>query len=68
MKDDASVSFSPADVGNISLERDVAKFTWISITLSNEKENIFMNRRLMLGDWDGNSGLETMNGSHSAQS
>ena len=65
MKDYISVSFIPNEGGNISLERDVAKFNRISITLSSERKNIFMDGRLTWGDWDRNPGLGTMNSSHS---
>ena len=65
MKDYISVSFIPNQGGNISLERDVANFNRISITLSSERKNIFMNGRLTWGDWDRNPGLGTMNSSHS---
>ena len=65
MKDYISVSFIPNEGGNISLERDVAKFNRISITLSSEQKNIFMDGMLTWGDWDRNPGLGTMNSSHS---
>ena len=52
MKDYISVSFFPNERGNISLERDVANFNRISITLSSDRKNIFMDGRLTWGDWD----------------
>ena len=45
-----SVSFIPNEGGNISLERDVANFNRISITLSSDRKNIFMDGRLTWGD------------------
>ena len=65
MKDYISVSFIPNEGGNISLERDVANFNRISITLSSDRKNIFMDGRLTWGDWDRNPGLGIMNCSYS---
>ena len=65
MKDYIFVRFLPNEGGNISLERDVANFNRISITLSSDRKNIFMDGRLTWGDWDRNPGLGTMNSSHS---
>ena len=53
MEDYISVSFIPKEGGNISLERDVANFNRISITQSNDKENIFIDGKLTLGDGTG---------------
>ena len=47
------------------LERDVANFNRISITLSSDSKNIFMDGRLTWSDWDRNPGHGTMNSSHS---
>ena len=52
MKDYISVSFFPNEGGNISLERDVAIFNRISVTLSSDRKNIFIDGRLTWGDWD----------------